>query len=364
MIERVTTKRQLKKFIDFVKDLYSNEENYVLPFFRLQYKELAPLVLKEKSYHALLAIENGKTLGRLLYTFMPDHTRGKRVAYFSFFDFYENFEVAKALVDEMTRHAEKEGVRVFEGPYTPYDPDTRRGVLTNRFDALPSVFLSYNYPYYVDFYEKLGFHKATDTLSISLHLTDEVYKKAERLGSMMKGTSLSIRTLDRTHLEDDIAAVASVMAEATTEMNYEGAPDKETIAAIFNSMSLFIEDEYIVIAREKESGRAVGFIVILPELNQIFSKMKGRLDIVKYIHYRKRINKARGWLQYVIPEYQRTALLAMLLATAGKAMKKNGILYFEGGTVVEQNERSFGVYRHFGGEIDKRYRIFVKEDEV
>ena len=362
MIIKVETKKQLKDFIYFPKTLYQDEPNYVYPFFRVLTKELTRLVLKEKTYHALLFVYNREILGRILYTF-ERKSENESICYFSFFDFYEDLSVAKALVDRMAEHMKAEGVSRMEGPYAPYDPDTRRGVLTNRFDALPSVFLTYNYPYYVDIYEKLGFLKVTDTLSISLPLTDAVYTKAERMGKLMKKANVTVTHLDRKHLAEDISAVASIMKEATTEMNYESAPDEEKIASVFREMSLFIEDEYVILAREKDTGRAVGFLVILPELNQVFCRLKGSLDLIKYFLYKKKINKVRGWLQYVVPEYQRTTLLAALLAYAGKSMQKRGITAFEGGTVVEANERSFGVYRHFGGEIDKRYRIYYREEK-
>lgn len=358
LISKVDNRRDLRRFIHFVKELYRDEENYVFPFFRAQMKELCKVVLQDKTYHALICERGGRVEGRILYTVMREGTDGEATAYFSFFDFYNDIDVARGLFCEMQRHAATLGAVRAEGPYCPYDPDVRRGVLTNKFEKLPSVFLTYNHPYYTEIYEALGLNKLTDTLSMTVPMTEKVYKKAERFGRMFKNGELDLTTLNKRTLNDDIQAVADIMASATTEINYESAPSTDMIRDIFKKMRLFIRYEYVIIARERSTGRAVGFIVFLPELNQAFRHLRGRLDLIKYFRYAKRINKVRGWLQYVIPEYQGTSLLAMMFSRAGAAMQKDGIEEFEGGTIVEDNAKSYKVFESFDGYVDKVYRIY------
>jgi hypothetical protein len=358
LINKVNDRRGLRRFVYFVKELYRGEKNYVFPFFRAQMKELCKVVLQDKTYHALICERGGRVEGRILYTVMREGTDGEATAYFSFFDFYNDIDVARGLFCEMQRHAAALGAVRVEGPYCPYDPDVRRGVLTNRFEKLPSVFLTYNYPYYTEIYEALGLTKLTDTLSMTVPMTDKVYKKAERFGRMFRSDELVLSTLSKRTLEDDIRAVADIMASATTEINYESAPTADTIRGIFKKMRLFIRYEYVIIARERATGRAVGFIVFLPELNQAFRHFGGRIRPIKYLCMLNRIDKVRGWLQYIIPEYQGTSLLAMMFSRAGAAMQKDGIREFEGGTIVEANAKSYKVFECFDGYIDKVYRIY------
>lgn len=358
MIVRVKDRRGVVRFVRFVGELYRDEPNYVLPFYSVQIKELTRFVLKEKKYHALMYVSEGRVKGRILYTVMPDEKSGEVTSYFSFFDFCNDLSVARALLDEMRRHSSELGAVRVEGPYCPYDPDTRRGVLTNKYDKLPSVFLTYNYPYYTEIYDALGLVKHTDTLSMTVPMTDKVYKKAERLGRMFKSDELVISTLSSKTLNSDIQAVADIMSSATTEINYESAPSFNMIKGIFKDMRLFIKYEYVLIARERATGRAVGFIVFLPELNQVFRHLGGRLRPLKYIRLSRKIDKVRGWLQYVIPEYQGTSLLGLMFSRAGAAMQKDGILEFEGGTIVEENAKSYKVFEYFDGYIDKVYRIY------
>lgn len=360
MITEVKNKKQLKRFLLFARELYRDEPNYVCPFISVQMRELTPLVLKNKTYFALWSERNGEIRARILYTFATDHKTDQPTCYFSSFDFYNDPEAVRELFDAMREHARKNGIVRLEGPYSPYDPDTRRGVLTNCYDKLPSVFLTYNYPYYVDIYESLGFGKVTDTLSMTVHTTDKVYKKAKRIAALYKGDEIELSTLNRQNIKRDIQSIADIMAVATTEINYESAPSLSMIAEIFNGMKLFIKDEYVIIARERNTDRPIGFVVFLPELNQIFRHLGGRLNLFKYLYYRKRVNKVRGWLQYIIPEYQGSLLLGLMFGKAAQVLEKDGIVEFEGGTVVEENSKSFSVFEYFGGYIDKVYRIYER----
>ncbi len=362
MIVRVENKKQLKKFVSFGKELYKDEPNYVCPFISVQMRELAPLVIEDKTYFALYTEREGAIRARILYTFGTDRKTGKPACYFSFFDFYDDLDAARELTEAMSAHAREAGIDRLEGPYCPYDPDTRRGVLTNCYDKLPSVFLTYNYPYYVDIYESLGFTKLTDTLSMTVPTTEKVYKKAKRIAALYKGDKLEISTLNRKDIRRDIQAIADIMAVATTEINYESAPGYAMIEEIFNGMKLFIKDEYVLIARERDTGRAVGFVIFLPELNQIFRHLGGKLNIFKYFYYRKSVNKVRGWLQYIIPEYQGTLLLGLMFGKAAEVLEADGIVEFEGGTVVEENRKSYSVFENFGGYIDKIYRIYERSE--
>ena len=93
----------------------------------------------------------------------------------------------------------------------------------------------------------------------------------------------------------------------------------------------------------------------------IFSKLSGKLNILKFFLHRNRVTKVRGWLQYIVPEYQNTLLLALFFAHAAKNLSRDGITEFEGGTIVEANSPSFSVFKPFGGYIDKVYRIYEIE---
>ena len=87
MIKVVHTKKDLKRFIYYVKDLYKDNPHYIYPLFYVLYGELKKEVLKEKNYTAILSEDKfGDIQGRLLYRFEMNVKEGRKSCYFSYFD--------------------------------------------------------------------------------------------------------------------------------------------------------------------------------------------------------------------------------------------------------------------------------------
>ena len=126
-------------------------------------------------------------------------------------------------------------------------------------------------------------------------------------------------------------------------------------------MKLFINPDFVRIARENETNKPVGFCFVLPDFNQIFKKTKGRLRPIKMLLEKKHITKARGMMQYIVPEYQNTGLIAHIYQTLFDVFVEQGYTHFEGGTMMEDNPKPINAFKKFGGEIIKVYRIYGRE---
>ena len=168
MIKRVKSKHELKQFIYFKEWLYKDEVHFVPPLYYVLTKELKREVLSTNNYVALLDIEDDKVLGRILYTIDDNKMKNAQVGYFSYFDFVDDNNVSKRLLDAMVSDLKSKGIQYVEGAFTPYDPDTRRGVLVKGFDDDPSIFASYHLPYYKEHFELLGFNKVIDTVALNV----------------------------------------------------------------------------------------------------------------------------------------------------------------------------------------------------
>ena len=76
---------------------------------------------------------------------------------------------------------------------------------------------------------------------------------------------------------------------------------------------------------------------------------------------KSKITKARGTMQYIVPEYQNTGLIAHIFNSLFDEFTKQGITDFEAGTMMENNPKPINAFKKFGGEIIKTYRIYGKE---
>ncbi|MEC9484475.1 MAG: hypothetical protein UMR38_01200 [Candidatus Izemoplasma sp.] len=362
MIKHVTTKRDLKRFIRFQQVLYQKDPHYVPPLFFIVYQELKKVVLKTNEYTALLAYKNKKIVGRLLYTVDHSKHKNKPVGYFSFYDVIDDINVSRALFDTMTNDLAKKDIQYIEGTFAPYDPDTRRGVLVKGFHDDPVVFSSYNKPYYQTHLELLGYYKVIDTVALKADVSQATRKRLKIITSFFeRNHNVKIDHLNMKNLDADLEDVHTILSEADSDVIYQETPNMAMIERAAKQLKPFINPKFILIAREENTSRPIAFCLVLPDYHQVFKKMQGKLKLWTFFKERKHITRARGMMQYVVPEYQNSGLLGKLFYHIYQAFKEAEITDFEAGTIVEENTKSIDAFQKFGGEITKVYRIYGKD---
>lgn len=364
-------KKDIDRFINFPDFLYKQDEFYVPYMKGDQKKNLTKYIFEEKSYTALMAVdtETKEVKARVLYTVAPSrHLKIEACGHFCMYECVDDIAVSNALLSAMEQDLINKGVSHISGSYCPFDPDNRRGILIDGFAAPPSLFCSYNKPYYASQLEAMGFVKEIDTFSYRINLENKDLTRFSRIGGLsQKKYDYSIQHLDIKKLDRDIADIHTIFKSATTEINFEGAPSIEELKAYFYEWKSFLKPEYISIARTNESNRPIGFTIGIPDYNMVFQKMRGKMDLwglINLLIYRKRINCVRAMLQYVIPEYQDKGVIAALLFDEYSQMIKNGIKTIECGTIVEENFKSWSIYEKYGAGLKKRYRIFNKKLDI
>jgi hypothetical protein len=362
MILEVTNKKDLKKFIYFITKLYKKSEHMVYPLFFALKKELTKEVLTDKRYTALLCKRDNKIVGRILYTVDYSKKQGKEIGYFSFFDVINDTSVAQELLSYMEKDLKNRGIDYIEGTFSPYDPDTRRGILVKGFDSDPIIFTSYNYEYYQDLLEKSGYSKAIDTVLLDAKVDEKTFKRLNTISKYFsRSHDVRIDSMNFKNLEQDLIDVHQVLDEATNEIIYQDAPSMEMVETAARQMKMFLVPGLIRIARENKTNRPVGFCLVIPDFNQVFKKTKGKLRPIRFLLGKKHITKARGMLQYIIPEYQNTGLIGHMFKSIYDEFLRLGITEFEGGTMMEDNPKPINAFKKFGGDIIKIYRLFGKE---
>lgn len=362
MIKKVNTKQELFSFIHFIEELYKNDPYVVFPIFSSLRKELKKEVLIDQKYTALLCYHEDKIVGRILYTIDFSKKQNKDICYYSFFDSINDINVAKELFDFMESDMKVKGIDYCEGTFAPYDPDTRRGVLIQGFDSSPVIFTSYNFEYYQDLLEQLGYHKAIDTVLLNAQVNTSTKKRLNTFSKFFsRNHDVRVDALNLKDLDKDINDIHEILLTATNEIVYQEAPSIELIEEVAKNLKFFINPDLIRIARENETNKPVGFCLVMPDYNQVFKKTKGRIRILKILREKKKITKARGMMQYIVPEYQNTGLIGHMFNVIFDEFMKIGITDFEAGTMMENNPKPINAFKKFGGDIIKVYRLYGKD---
>ena len=360
------TKSLIKKFVEFPYRLYQGDDKFV-PYMQAdQIKTLKKLLLKDKTYTALVAVENKRILGRILFTVDKNkqlHT--DKCAFFSMFECVDDQSVCNALLDETVKLAKQMGAKYLSGTYFPYDQDNRRGILVYGFDDAPLIFTSYNKRYYENLLVNYGLAKQTDALEYSIDINaadSDLYKRLDERSR--KKFDFRVDTVDWKHIDRDLADFHEVMQIATNEIIYQDAPSIEALQTIVKEWKQYLCKDYILIARSQKDNRPIGILMALPDFFEVFRKMRGKTDLrglAVFVKERRNIHGLRAMLQYVIPQYQNTGVIISLYYKLFEAIKANGITRVEAGTIMEHNVQSNEVVKSVGGQLARVYRIYYKE---
>ena len=132
------------------------------------------------------------------------------------------------------------------------------------------------------------------------------------------------------------------------EINYISADLKQLVEP---SLVLFAEMD----------GKRIAFTLTLPDFNQVFYKMNGRLfpfGFLKLLKEKKKIEWARILILGVAPEFQKKGIDALLYWALIQNAAKLGIKYGEASWILEDNEMMNNALINMGGELYKKYRIY------
>ena len=363
---RLTSVKQLKKFIAMADALYQGDKFFV-PYMRGDLlRVLKQLVLEEKSYTALAVEQDGKYIARVLFTIAPSkQLKLEKCGYFSHFECINDSACSELLLSEMCRILKEQGATHVEGTYFPYDQDNRRGVLVEGFEYEPMILTSYNPPYYGELLEKFGFQKDFDT--VSYHIDYDRYDIA-RIEPLVKKVleryDLYIAAADFNHLEREINDAHAVIEQATSDIIFQEAPSREELVRIVGNWKSFLWADFIHICRRRSDNKPVGFMMTVPNFYTVFRKMNGKTNLValiKALREKKKIKSVRAILQYVIPQYQGRGVNFALYHEFYLTCKRRGIEYMEAGTIMENNEISRRNVEKASGQLNKIFRIYGRD---
>lgn len=365
-IEKVT-KNTLMDFIEFPDKLYADDPNYV-PYMRGDLKRtLNRLLFEKKKYTALMALnDNNQVVGRVLFTIGKDKQLATdKCGFFSMYECIDDGKVASKLIGEMCSILEKHGAEYVSGPFFPHDPENRRGIMVEGFDRAPLIYTSYNPPYYADQMETAGLAKHTDTLEYVVNSNERLLSALKLLSrKSLKEYDYHVDNVDLKHPEKDIDDIHKIMSSADHGVIYQDAPSRDMISQMFYKMKNIIDPDVVFIARCNDTNEPIGFVLSIPDFNQVIRKMHGRVSlrgIICYLFYSKRVTGLRCVLQYVIPQFQQKGTLASLYASTMVAVSKKNYNYCEMGTIVEDNNASRKAVEKIGATICRRYRVYYKK---
>ena len=170
-----------------------------------------------------------------------------------------------------------------------------------------------------------------------------------------------IRHMGQTDFAADVETVREIFTEAWRENWGFVPPTPEEFQHVGKDMKPVMYPELATIM--EIAGRPVAISLTLPDLNQVFKDLNGKLlpfGIIKLLRRRRTINRGRLVLLGVIPEYRGKGLELMLIAHSIRIAEGYGWVGGECSWTLEDNDGINNAIAAVGAKRDKTYRMYDK----
>ncbi len=372
-IEKVDTdnKAQVKRFVELPHRLYKDCPQWVPPLYIDAY---AQLNRKKHPFHEhsdvdfFLAVRDGRDVGRIAAIenkpFNKYHNTKK--ADFYFFECENNLEAANALFDTVFDWAKARGLDTVMGP-KGMGPLDGYGLLVLGYEHRQTMtMLNYNYPYYKQLVESLGFEKEVDF--VSCYLPADQFKLPERVERIAE------RAMERGHLEiknfknkKELVAWSARIGRAYNDSfvrNWEYYPltQREIDFVVENIMTVADHRLIKVITHADE---VVGFLFAFHDLSAALQRAKGRLfpfGLPDLLLEMKRTQTVSVNGIGILPEYQGHGGNALLYYAMGKTVLAfKQFVHVEMTQVAETTEQMRADLKNLNGVEYKNNRVYKKK---
>jgi GNAT superfamily N-acetyltransferase len=367
-VTKVESRRDLRSFIDLPFRLYRDAPLWVPPL-KLERRLFLSRRMNAFFTHGeaeyFLARREGRVAGRI--SAQVNHAfndyQGKSWGWFGFLEFEQDPEVLGGLLDAAAGWLAERGQDRMVGPAS-FAMNDECGVLIEGYDLRPMVLQPWNPPYYAELIEQQGLGKAMDLLMWNLEVTgrDRVAPAIVEMAEKVEGEhGIRVRPMRRRQLRKDMDSFAEVYNAAWSK-NWDFVPySKEDLDAYAQELQLVFDKNWFMLAERKDTGEVVGMAITVPDVNQVLSRMNGRLlplGWLRFLNKSRTIDRVRVGFLGVKPEYQHTGVAAKLFIEHFDAAERRPQTGGEMGWILETNEPMNRAMEGMGGRVVKRYRIY------
>jgi len=355
-IVEVTTKKDLREFLDLPSKIYSEKgTRYVHPL-RLHMKMMmGKLGAREKKF--FLAKENGVTVARLG---AKIHKHGDKTTLN--FGFFEAVEGKLGAVERLFQEAQKIAPHLkMVGPFHFRMEDPYIGILVEGFELDPYFLMSYNPPYYDEYLHRVGFKKTMDLFTYQIDDPNGLSEVVFRSAAQAEASGVTIRTLNVKNLPTEARTIARIFNDALSRnWGFEEFLDDQ-VKEMVQMFKLFIDPRVVALAEKDQ--KEVGCLIMLPNYNPIIKPSKGRITpslIWKYFRRKKIVNTVRGYALGVLRDYHGLGIGSALTKRIFEDGSKAGYVQAEVSWVLANNGPMNELSKAMGGKHNKVYRIYEK----
>ena len=312
-IIEVNSKKDKKDFIKIACSIYKNEKNWIRPLDKDINSVFDPKTNKafrKGDVKRWILKNNNETIGRIAAFYSSKNNKEKlRIGGCGFFECIDDEEAAKMLFDTAKNWLEKNGYNSMDGPINFGERDKWWGCLVEGFDIDPNYLQNYGKAYYKKLFENYGFQllfrQLTFLKKVRTPLSEKLSLKAERA---LRDPNYNFKTLEKRNIQKYIKDFTKIYNDAWSK--YPGVSKLELSQAklLFAQLKPILDEKILWFAYHNNDP--VGFFISIPEMNQIFKYVNGKLDLIGklktfyHLKIKKSCKKMVGLVFGIVPKHQ------------------------------------------------------------
>ena len=283
---------------------------------------------------------------------------------FGWFDFIDDLNVSKALLNQVEDIGRSHDLEYIEGPVGFSNLD-KVGVITDGFDAIGSMISWYNYAYYSEHYYKANYSVEKSYVESKFpfkNITNiDHYSRLKDI--IQKRYNLSLLNAKKTKdIMPHVDAMFDLFNNSYASLSsFVPISDSQKIH-IKKKFISFINPEYIKLVFDKDHNM-VAFAVVMPVFAEALQKMKGQLFPFGFRHILKVKKQPKNVMFYLIgvdPKYQNKGVHAIIFDAYHKEFKLQDIQTCYRSAELEDNLKIQRVWKHFNPTVFRKRKTFKK----
>lgn len=363
----------LKKFTQFQIDLYEDNPYFVPPLVMDDVNTLDPR--KNPAFDTCecrcwMAFKGNKPVGRIagIINNLVNEKAGKKEIRFGFIDFTDEIEVSRALLEKVEQWGKEKGMTRIVGPLGFTDLD-HEAMLVEGFGELGTMATIYNYSYYPEHMQALGYDPDTDWVEFLIDIPDGIPEKHNRIAEIVK-KKFGFRVVKFDSKKEIKAkygvALFQLINEAYKDL-YEYSPLTPRQIANYIDMYLGLLDLSLVTCIVDKEDKLVGVGIAMPSMSRALQKSKGKLFPFGWYHLLKGLKGKNDRVDLLLvavrPELQGKGVNALLFQDLIPQFIAHGYKLAESNLELESNSKVQNQWDAFPNRQHRRRRTFAKEIE-
>jgi len=170
---------------------------------------------------------------------------------------------------------------------------------------------------------------------------------------------LAIRPIDMKNFAGEVKRIRQIYNQAWEQNWGAVAMTEREFEHLAKDLKLIIAPELCLFA--EVDGKPAGFSLALPDFNQVFIHLNGRLfplGLLKMLYFKRRITRVRIITMGVLPAYRRMGIDMALIHEIYKQCIKKNWMSGEMSWILETNAAMNNALTRLGYENQKTYRLY------